>query len=77
MHCMFIANLHVVSYDVYINAQMVIIMLNDKLLGLLMIITEYLMILLILMRLIVVNSLHREYLEMNGVHMVVLPCAVM
>ena len=77
MHCMFIANLHVVSYDVYINAQMVIIMLNDKLLGLLMIITEYLMILLILMKFIVVNSLHREYLEMNGVHMVVLPCAVM
>ena len=56
---------------------MVIITLNDKLLGLLMIITEYLMILLILMILIVVNSLHREYLEMNGVHMVVLPCAVM
>ena len=48
MHCMFIANLHVVSYDVYINGQMVVIMLNDKLLGLLMIITEYLMILLIL-----------------------------
>ena len=42
MHFMFIANLHVVSYDVYINAQMVIIMPNDKLLGLLMIITEYL-----------------------------------
>ena len=77
MHCMFIANLHVVSCDVYINAQMVIIMLNDKLLGLLMIITKYLMILLILMKLIVVNSLHREYLEMNGAHIVVLPCAVM
>ena len=77
MHCMFIANLHVVSYDVYINAQMVIIMLNDKLLGLLMIIIEYLMILLILMKLIFVNSLHRAYLEMNGVHMVVLPCTVM
>ena len=29
------------------------------------------------MKLTVVNSLHREYLEMNGVHMVVLPCAVM
>ena len=42
MHCMFIANLRVVSYDVYINAQMVIIMFNDKLLGLLMIIIEYL-----------------------------------
>ena len=56
---------------------MVIIMLNDELLGLLMIITEYLMILLILMKLIVVISLQREYLEMNGVHMVVLPCAVM
>ena len=77
MHCMFKANLLVVSYDVYINAQMVIIMLNDILLGLLMIITEYLMILLILMKLIVVNSLHREYLEMNGVHMVILLCAVM
>ena len=77
MHCMFIANLLVVPYDVYINAQMVIIMLNDILLGLLIIITEYLMILLILMKLIVVNSLHREYLEMNGVHMVVLPCTVM
>ena len=77
MHYMFITNLPVVSYDVYINAQMVIIMLNDILLGLLMIITEYLMILLILMKLIVVNSLHREYLEMNGVQMVILPCAVM
>ena len=77
MHCIFIANLHVVSYDVYINAQMVIIMFNGELLGLLMIITVYLMILLILMKLIVVHSLHREYLEMNGVHMVVLSCAVM
>ena len=77
MHCIFIANLHVVSYDVYINVQMVIIMFNDELLGLLMIIIEYLMILLILMKLIVVNSLHREYLEMNGAHMVVLPCAMM
>ena len=44
MHCMFIANLQVVSYDVYINVQMVIIMFNDELLGLLMIIIEYLMI---------------------------------
>ena len=41
MHCMFIANLPVVSYDVYINAQMVIIMLNEIFLGLLMIITDY------------------------------------
>ena len=41
MHCMFIANLPVVSYEVYINSQMVIIMLNEILLGLLMIITEY------------------------------------
>ena len=40
MPCMFIANLHVVSYDVYINAQMVFIMFNDELLGLLMIITD-------------------------------------
>ena len=61
MHCMFIANLLVVSCDVYINAQMVFIMLNDILLGLLMIITEYVMILLILMKLIVVNSLHRDF----------------
>ena len=44
MHCLFIANPQVVSYDVYINAQMVIIMVNDELLGLLMIIIEYLMI---------------------------------
>ena len=63
---MFIANLLVVSYDVYINAQMVIIMFNEILLGLLMIITEYLMILLILMKLIVVNSLHRDYMVLNG-----------
>ena len=62
---------------VYINAQMVITMLNEILLGLLMIITEYLMLLLILMKLIAVNSLHRDYMEMNGVEMVILPCAVM
>ena len=42
-----------------------------------MIITEYLMILLILMKLIVVNSFCRDYMEMNGVEMVILPCAVM
>ena len=66
MHCMVIANLPVVSYDVYINAQMIIIMLNEILLGLLMIITEYLMILLILMKLIFVNSLHRDYMVLNG-----------
>ena len=60
MHCMFIANLPVVLYYVYINAQMVFIMHKEILLGLLMIITEYLMILLILMKLIVVNSLHRD-----------------
>ena len=66
MCCMFIVNLLVVSYGVYINAQMVIIMLNELLLGLLMIITEYLMILLILMKLIVVNSLHRDYMVLNG-----------
>ena len=28
MHCMLIANLHIVSKDVYINAHMVIIMNN-------------------------------------------------
>ena len=60
MHYMFIANLAVVLYDVYINAQMVIIILNDKLSGLLMIITDYLMILLILIKLIFLNSLHRD-----------------
>ena len=38
MHCMFIANLHSVSKDIYINAQMIIIMLNNELLRLLMII---------------------------------------
>ena len=48
MHYMFIANLPVVSYDVYIYAQMVIIMLNEIFLGLLMINNDYLMILLIL-----------------------------
>ena len=40
MNWMFIANLHIVSEDVYINAQMVIIMLNEELLGLLIIIIE-------------------------------------
>ena len=66
MHCMFIANLPVVSYDVYINAQMVFIILNEILLGLLMIITEYLLILLILMKLIVLNSLHRDCYMLYG-----------
>ena len=66
MHCMFIANLPVVSYDVYINAQMVILMFNDILLGLLMIIIEYLMILLILMKLIVLNSLHGDCFMLYG-----------
>ena len=66
MHCMFIANLPVVSYDAYINAQMVIIMLNEILLGLLMIITEYLMILLILMKLVALNSLHRDCYILYG-----------
>ena len=36
--CMLIANLHIVSNDVYINAYMVIIMDNNDLLRLLMII---------------------------------------
>ena len=74
MCCMFIANLHVVSYDVYSNAQMVFILLNDEILGLLMIIIEYSMILLILMKLIDVNSLHRDficYMEMNREEMVI------
>ena len=62
---------------VYINAQMVIIMLNEIFLGLLMINTEYVMILLKLMILIVVYSLHRDYMEMNGHEMVTLPCTVM
>ena len=68
---MFIANLPVVSYDVYINAQMVIIMLNEIFLGLLMIINEYFMILLIIMILIVVNSLHRECYMLYGDEMVI------
>ena len=66
MHCMFIANPPVVSYDVYINAQMVFIMHNEILLGLLMIITEYLKILLILMKLIFLNSLHRDCYMLYG-----------
>ena len=66
MHCMFIANLQVVSYDVYISAQMVFIMPNEILLGLLMIIIEYLIILLILMKLIVLNSLHRDCYMLYG-----------
>ena len=40
MCCMLIANLHIVSKDVYINAHMVIIMDNADLLRLLMIIIE-------------------------------------
>ena len=40
MHCMLIANLHIESKDVYINAHMVIIMDNNDLFGLLMIIIE-------------------------------------
>ena len=40
MHCMLIANLHIVSKDVYINAHMVIVMDSDDLLTLLMIIIE-------------------------------------
>ena len=40
------------------------------------IINDYLMILLILMMLIVVNSLHRDYIEMKGDEMVILPCVV-
>ena len=40
MHCIFIANLHIVSKNVYVNAQMVIIMFNIEILGLLMFIIE-------------------------------------
>ena len=40
MHCILIANLHIVSKDVYINAHMVIIMSTAELLRLLMIIIE-------------------------------------
>ena len=40
MHCMLIANCHIVPKDVYFNAHMVIIMDNDELLRLLMIIIE-------------------------------------
>ena len=77
---MFIANLAVVSYDVYINAQMVIIMLNEIFVGLLMIITDYWMILLILMILIVLNSLHRDFYMLYGDEWRwngYLPCTVM
>ena len=59
---------------VYINAQMVIIMIKCNIFG---IINDYLMILmiiLILMILIFVNSLHRDYMEMKGDEMVILPC---
>ena len=66
MHCMFIANLHIVSKDVYINAQMVFITFNDELLGLLMIIIESLMTLLILMKLIDIYSLHRDCYMIYG-----------
>ena len=61
---------------VYINAQMVIRMFNAICLGLLMIINDYLMILLILMILIVVISFPRDYMEMKGDEMVILPCDV-
>ena len=80
MYCMFIANFHVVSYDVYINSQMVFIMFNDKLMGLLMIIIEYLMIFLISMKLIVLNSLHWDCYMLYGDEwrwIGYLPCAVM
>ena len=40
MHCMLIANLHIVSKDVYINAHMVIIINNVELLRLLMVYIE-------------------------------------
>ena len=82
MHVQSQPSCHVIH--VYINVQMVIIMLNEIFLGLLMMITEYLMILLKLMILIVVNSLHRdnielyrEYMEMDGDELVILSCTVM
>ena len=40
MYCIFIANLHIVSKDVYVKAQMIIIMFNVELFELLMIIIE-------------------------------------
>ena len=40
------------------------------------IINDYLMILLILMIFIVANSLHRDYMEMKGDEMVILPFVV-
>ena len=39
-----------------------------------MIKTEYLMILLKLMILIIVSSLHRDYIELYGDELVILPC---
>ena len=41
-------------------------MLNELLMGLLMVNTEYLMILLTLMKLIVINSLHRDCYMLYG-----------
>ena len=77
MHCMYIANLPAVLCDGYINAQMFFIMLNEILLGSLMIIIEYLMIILILMKLIVLHidyyMLYGEEWRWNGY----LPCTVM
>ena len=40
MHCMLIANLHIVSKDVYSKAHIIIVMDNNDLLRLLMIIIE-------------------------------------
>ena len=53
--------IYIYIYIYIYNAQMVIIMLNEIFLGLLIIVIEYLMILLTLMKLIVVNSLHRDF----------------
>ena len=74
MHCMLIANLHIGSKDVYINAHMVIIMNNIELLRLLMILIGNMMIQLLLIKLNDIYSLHREFL---GDGLVALPCTVL
>ena len=56
---------------VYINAQVVILIFDAIFFE---IIIHYSMILLILMIFMFVNSLHRDYVEMKGDVMVVLPC---
>ena len=64
MHYMLIANLQCVSIDIYVNADMIIIMNNDDLLNLLMICSLKVMIKPKLIILYSVYSLHRDCMEM-------------